>query len=886
MILMSFGAVRSRSTLAGIAIAWLPLGGCLDKPNDVSQSEQAVGTPSVNQVPLDPTTIPQFVTQLPIPRVYAPTVITDSTGHVIRHEYTVSARLATVQMLPPGFPATTALAYSGNVKIAGSTATEFVSTVPGPVFDNTRGIPALVHWQNQLTGPSFMPVDPTLAWANPAAIEPPVGPFQKFPTVNLGGQSPIAIVTHNHGLVVVPQNDGIADEWFTAGSQRGPGFFTQDYTEPNEQPSTQLFYHDHVMGMTRLNVYAGLNGPAYFIRDLNNPLDKASSTLPRGEFEIPLSIASKSFFTDGEMNFPRSSPNIKNAYWSPGDNSDTNIVNGVVWPNLNVKRQQYRFRIVATANSTVFHIVLNQQPPIQGGSPHAIPFTLIGTDGGYLPQAQTLTQVALATTERADILVDFSQFAPGTQIIMNDDGAQPQKTLGVIMQFTVLNTPAVTPPPTPTLVARATLPTNAPDRIKTLHIHFDSDGDQVRSVDGLNFTAPPTEYPLIGSTEKWQFVNLGGGSHFIHIHLLEFQVVQRQQLDTAGYLRQWHLMNGHMPVTRPIVVDPTPFLQGSPTPAGAYDSGWKDTAKANPDEVLTLVTRWAPQETPTGGVSPGQNQYPIQPVDPNTNAWYLWHCHVLGHEDNDMMRKMPMVGLWAANKAYTPGTVVALQNIDYRVRVAHTSTSSQPPNTRFDLWERVNNNDGTWQPQIIYAVKDRVLFNGQLYRALTVHQAQTGQSPNLDPAQWEVFPMNACAQIDKLCANGTKPDQKNCLSIGNANDTSQCQGSLEDCLAQCDDAVATPCSGLCNNPTSFTVPDGTTFNSGALGTGAACFETTSEIVTGSCTGFGTGRQLTINGKVEPCTGANWATPLTGQRHFGYCIQTTAGTGSSASFQVH
>jgi len=363
-------------------------------------------------------------------------------------------------------------------------------------------------------------------------------------------------------------------------------------------------------------------------------------------------------------------------------------------------------------------------------------------------------------------------------------------------------------------------------------------------------------------------------------------VVQRQAIDTSKYLQQWHLMNGHLPVTRPIVVDPTPFLQGSPTPAGAYESGWKDTAKANPDEVLTLITRWAPQETATGGVSPGTNQYPIQPVDPNTNAWYVWHCHVLGHEDNDMLRKMPMVGLWAAGKAYTVGTVVAFQNIDYRVRVAHTSTSSQPPNTRFDLWERVNNNDGTWQPQIIYAVKDRVLFNGQLYRALTVHQAQTGQSPNLNPAQWEVFPMNACAQIDKLCANGTKPDQKNCLSIGNANDTSQCQGSLDDCLAQCDDAVATPCSGLCNNPHSFTVPDGTTFNSGALGTGAACFETTSEIVTGSCTGLGTGRQLTINGRVMACSGSNWATPLVSQRNFGYCIQTTAGTGSTASFQVH
>src|SRR5215468_10740378 len=117
-----------------------------------------------------------------------------------------------------------------------------------------------------------------------------------------------------------------------------------------------------------------------------------------------------------------------------------------------------------------------------------------------------------------------------------------------------------------------------------------------------------------------------------------------------------------------------------------------------------------------------------------------------------MLRKMPLVNAWAANTQYVPGTVVAFQNIDYRVPVAHTSTSSQFPSARFDLWERVNNNDGTWQPQIIYAVGDRVLFSGQLYRAKTVHQAQTGQGPNLDPATWEVFPMNGCDQIVRLYA--------------------------------------------------------------------------------------------------------------------------------------
>jgi FtsP/CotA-like multicopper oxidase with cupredoxin domain len=891
MLLMNSDLTRTSTRLAGIAIAWLPLVGCFES-GGVSETTQAVGTPSVNQVLLDSTTVPQFVNQLAIPRTYAPTVITGAGGAVVRNEYTVTVAQSTAQILPPGFPATTVMAYGGNVKIPGSTATEFVRSVPGSVFDNTRNITTIIHWRNAVTGRHFMPVDPTIQWANPAAIEPPPVPpdndgdgipdFQPFPAVDLGGQSPVPMVTHNHGLVVVPQNDGIADEWFTAGAQRGPNFVTMDYTEPNTQPATSLFYHDHVMGMTRLNVYSGLAGTAYIIRDPSTLLDGPNSPLPKGEFEIPLVIQAKAFFTDGELEFPRGGvdrANFKNAYWDPGDDSDINLVNGKVWPNLNVKRQQYRFRALSASNGRTFNIQLDNAGTV-------VPFTLIGSDGGFLPAPQVVTSSKLSTTERADILVDFSKFAPGTKIVMRDLDGDPPETLGVIMQFTVQNTAAVTPPAAPTLVARANLPLTAPRRVKTLMQHFDADGDQLRSVDGLDFTSPPTEYPLIGSTEEWDFVNLGGGEHFIHIHLLEFQVVSRQAIDVDAYTTRWNLLNGHLPVTRPIVVNPDNFLVGpqiAPTP---YETGWKDTARANRGEVLRLVTRWAPQETASGGVTPGTNQYPVAAVEPNTNAWYLWHCHVLGHEDNDMMRKMPMVGLWVPNKAFTVGTVVAFQNIDFRARVAHTSSSAATPPQRFDLWERVNNNDGTWQPQIIYAVGDRVLFNGALFRARTVHQAQGGQTPTATPANWTSLPLGACAQLRTLCADNTDDNGTSCQDTGAADVDADCVDTLDFCLAVCDENVRSPCSGLCNNPTSFTVPDGTTFRSGALGTGAACFETTSEIVTGSCTGL-TGRTLTINGKVEPCNNANWATPLTGQRNFGYCIQTTAGTaGGGATFQVH
>jgi hypothetical protein len=204
---------------------------------------------------------------------------------------------------------------------------------------------------------------------------------------------------------------------------------------------------------------------------------------------------------------------------------------------------------------------------------------------------------------------------------------------------------------------------------------------------------------------------------------------------------------------------------------------------------MKLIARWAPQEVPAGGVEPGENLFPIDPADPTTSNWYLWHCHVLGHEDNDMMRKLPMVNLWRANRSYVAGTVVTHDNINYRIRAAHTSRSTQPPPSRFDRYERVNNNDGTWVPQIIYAIGDRVLHNGALYKALEIHQAQTGQPPPNNPQLWEAFPSTACAQLQNLCADNTSPAALTCQTLGAAANEPACLTGLAGCLAQCDDYV-------------------------------------------------------------------------------------------------
>jgi spore coat protein A, manganese oxidase len=858
----------------------VPVVGCVDDDGDetVSASEQAVV-----QVALDPLTIPRFAHELPIPRTFAPTVIRSHHhyGEVIRTEYTVTAGQTQVQMLPPGYPMTTVMAYGGQVKIPGSNQTEFVRSSPGPIFENTRGTPSLVRWRNDITGPHFLPIDPTLAWANPMSLEPPTPPFTPFPGGYDLAQSPVGMVTHNHGLVVVPDNDGIAEQWFTPSFQRGPSFVTRDYLMPNDQPGTQLFYHDHVMGMTRISLYAGMVGAAYYIRDPGNPLDAEDSPLPKGQYEIPLIIFDRAFYTDGQLNFPIVSANKKNAYWSAGDGANTILVNGKVWPNLNVERRQYRFRTLAIGNGRSFNLALDN-----AGS--NVPFTIIGSDGGYLPEPRVVSTVAIATTERADILVDFSQFPAGTQIIMRNVGGTPVDTLGTVMRFTVVDSEAVAPAPIAGFEPRVQLAADAPRRIKTLHNHIDRDGDAQRSVDGLDFSTPTTEFPLIGSTEQWDIVNAGGGPHQIHLHLIEFQLIERQAINVAAYLQQWHLVNGHRPVTRPIVVDPTPFLIGDPIPALPYETGWKDTLRANSGQVMRLMARWAPQEVPAGVISPGENLFPIEPVNASTNQWYLWHCHVLGHEDNDMMRKLPMVSLWDSRRRYDAGTVVTFENVNYRARAKDTNYGHQcqPPNQRFDLWERVNNNDGTWQPQIIYAVGDRVLHNGQLYVSRTVHQARSGQTPDTQALLWESMPMTACAQVTKLCADNTQPAALTCQTLGANGVESACLTGLDNCLAQCDDQRPSPCSGLCNNPSPFTVADGTVFNSGSLGTGATCFETESEIASGSCSGLNYNRTLTVNGREMSCrNNQKWAYPLPTQRNYGYCIQTTAGNSPNASFKV-
>jgi hypothetical protein len=247
-----------------------------------------------------------------------------------------------------------------------------------------------------------------------------------------------------------------------------------------------------------------------------------------------------------------------------------------------------------------------------------------------------------------------------------------------------------------------------------------------------------------------------------------------------------------------------------------------------------------------------------------------------------MMRKLSVVKPWTPKTSYTPGSVVAHEGITYRARIAHTAQAPQQPPRRFDRYERVNNNDGSWAPQIIYAVGDRVLFGGQLFVALALHQALTEQTPDVTPELWKPFPMDACGQFQELCHDATDAASVQCHELGHSGPETACLARLQTCLAACTSheghgAHASPCSGLCANPVAFTVPDGTEFRVPELGPFETCHETTSRLVAGECQNFPGNKTLMVNGHVMPCdTEAAWPLPLPTQRNHGYCIQTTMG----------
>ena len=590
--------------------------------------------------PLDPYKIPKFVSKLKKPAVFSPTVVKDTkTGKVVSHNYTVTVTQFKQQILPRKFPKTTVYGYAGLVKSKKTGRLIRKKSTPGSTFEATRGIPANVQWVNDLTEPNIFAVDPTLHWANPNNMKMPHPPFKPYPPGYKLAQSPVPMVTHLHGGELRPDSDGHPTAWFTAGEEKtGEGFTKSRDNYPNTQNPTTLWYHDHVLGTTRLGIYAGLSG-FYLIRD---PKNKIEPLLPSGDYEIPLVIQDRSFFKDGSFLFPSNGQNPDvHPYWRSAFIGNTIMVNGKVWPRLDVERRQYRFRILNGSNTRTYNLKLsNNQSFIQ-----------IGSDGGFLPYPVELNEVLVSPAERVDILIDFSKLDPCTEIIMTNDANAPfpngnapdPDTVGQIMQFKVLDTPVTPPADLPKKLNKIpTLIPDVPKRTLTLNVVRDGGPPSLELLlNGQKWGSPITELPIVGSTEEWEIVNLTGGAHPIHVHLIQFQVKNTQSFNAANYRTDWEALNGQPPLQHPTITLPVkPYVTASPEKPPENEQGWKDTIFAMPGKVTRILLRFAPQDAKTCETKPGVNLFPF---DPTIEPGYVWHCHLVDHEDNEMMRPLKVI---------------------------------------------------------------------------------------------------------------------------------------------------------------------------------------------------------------------------------------------------
>src|SRR3990170_3255893 len=254
----------------------------------------------------------------------------------------------------------------------------------------------------------------------------PTPPFEPFPPGYPEAQSPVPLVAHLHGGEVQSYFDGGPDEWFTSDGKQGLGYSTliptnnnsAVYYYPNMQQPATLWYHDHALGVTRINVMSGLAG-FYFLRD---PADPIAPLLPSGKYEVPLAIQDRTFLTDGSFWFPNVgiNPTTDHPYWMPEFFGNTIMVNGKVWPNMNVDRTMYRLRLLDGSNARLYTLTFVDQST---GMP--LPIIQIGTDGGYLKAPVSLTQLTIAPGERAVILVDFRGLAPGTKVLLKNSAKAP-----------------------------------------------------------------------------------------------------------------------------------------------------------------------------------------------------------------------------------------------------------------------------------------------------------------------------------------------------------------------------------------------------------------------------------------------------------------------------
>jgi spore coat protein A, manganese oxidase len=345
---------------------------------------------------------------------------------------------------------------------------------------------------------------------------------------------------------------------------------------PNHQEATALWMHDHAMGMGRFNIYAGLMG-WYLIRDAV----EAGLNFPSGKYEIPLLIYDRSFTPDGQLYYPN--PPDEGA-WAQEFLGDAMVVNGKVQPYHDVEARKYRLRIANTSNSRFFSLSLSNGQP----------FHVIGSDQGLLPEPVQMSRLVLAPAERVDLIVDFSRLG-STSVVLTSDGLD-------LLQFRVSKGQVEDLSSIPEQLRGVTrIEEREAVRTRPLTLNeYDGDSGEpmVMLLNHKHWAEPVTEHVKLNSTEIWEFINLTQDTHPIHLHLVRFQLLDRRPLSVDAYLS-----------------DEVVQYTGPAAPPHPHEVGWKDVIQCPPETVTRIIV-------PFRGYA----------------GRYVWHCHILEHEANDMMR--------------------------------------------------------------------------------------------------------------------------------------------------------------------------------------------------------------------------------------------------------
>jgi spore coat protein A len=798
----------------------------------------AAPLPLANQTPLAAGNIPQWKSPLPLLSVYPtggtmPTYLTfDPATGLGTTSYTAPLDIRIcefkTQVLPTGFPATWTWGYWVGACPNPNTP---VDTYLGPVLVNLSGQPTTIRYINDLPTVDKTNVvaykystDQTLHWADPLGAETnfcheqsmtpmsvdPAMPFQPgygvptpFSPCSLNfGESPagafnpvgIPAVPHLHGGEVPPVFDGGPDAWFTspgAGGTvlKGHDYYTNPfvpltganqaaYTYFNTQGQAPLWFHDHTLGATRLNVYAGIAGAYYLLEKNQEAWFKQIGMRPITEL-VPIVLQDRMFDTTGQFYFPQDFPggingpptNPQHPYWNPEFIGDTIVVNGKAWPFLNVEPRRYRFLFLNGSNARTYEtFFVNPATKVMG----PVMWT-IGNDGGILDWPSIIDPNAakpiephfiIMPGERYEIIVDFTNYAGQTLVLKNvakapfPGGATPQGgTTGQIVQFRVSATkvadttynPALNQkgmagavslrptgagivrlvdPATGTIapgvkVARVRqltlnevaipVPQTVPDPITGVTQTYPGGPVEIlvnntkwsghsprlygdfTTVTLGGVTEKISETPHEGDIELWEIINTTADAHPIHTHLTTFQVLNRQAYNTgnngwynAKYATAFPGVAGSLscpkglycpgfgpplaygddatPNFRRVVngVQGVPVIGGNPditlylstllTPPDPDEVGWKDTFLVYPGMVNRFLVRFSPTDTALNVIA----GYPFSPNDGTNGAVsdshaYVWHCHIIDHEDNEMMRQHIVVPLAGAPRTYVKG---------------------------------------------------------------------------------------------------------------------------------------------------------------------------------------------------------------------------------------